>query len=512
MRSSLLLVALLTACGAAKGSSDAPDEPAGDDAGVTEDSGGPEAIPTDGLEPTRGLAIKEVAVLQGPKVSLEIDGAKNNSRRAPVVAGRKGLVRVFVTPDADWVPREVVATLHVGDKAYGDKKTIGAASTDAKLDSTFNFELAGDVFALGAQYSIDLKTLPGNPSSGSADKSSYPPGGGAEAMDVKSTGEALTIKIVPIQYNADGSGRLPDTSPAQVERYRNWFSKLYPAKKVEVTVRSAPMPWSSGINRDGSGWSEVLNAVVKLRINDGAGKGVYYFGAFEGASSFGAWCGTGCAAGLSPLATSPMDTWTAASVGIGWGGDEAAQTAVHEVGHGHGRRHAPCMVGDPDPGYPTGAGYSSAGIGPFGYDIEAKKLVAPSGAIHDMMSYCQPSWISDYTYGALATRMADVYAYEIKAAPRNFRIVDVSADGSLHGGDLVRTDSVPYGELKDVVLELEGGATRKTSGAYYPYDHLEGGMLVVPVDELPVRMIRANGVAVPGSLGKLDVLAEPRAH
>lgn len=505
MRSSLLFVALLTACGAAKGSDVAPDEPAGEDTG-TEDTGGPEAIPTDGLEPTRGLAIKEVAVFQGPKVSLEVDGAKNNTRRAPVVAGRNGIVRVYVTPDADWAPREVVATLHVGDKSFGDKKTIGAPSTDAKLDSTFNFDLSGEVFAEGAQYSIDLKTAPGNPSGGSADKSSYPAGGGAESMDVKSTGDALQIKIVPIQYNADGSGRLPDTSAGQLERYRNWFSKLYPAKKVEVTVRSAPMLWSSAIGRDGTGWNQVLNAVVNLRIKDGAGKGVYYYGAFEAANNFGSWCGSGCVAGLSPLATSPMDTWTAASVGIGWGGDEAAQTSVHEVGHGHGRRHAPCMVSDADPSYPTGAGYSSAGIGPYGYDIEAKKLVAPSGAIHDMMSYCQPSWISDYTYGALATRMASVYTYEIKGAPRNFRILAVSPDGSLQGGDMVRTDEVPFGEVKDVVLELEGGGTHKTSGAYYPYDHLEGGMLVVPVDEMNVRVIRASNLTVPGTIGKLDLL------
>ncbi|MGZ3418506.1 MAG: hypothetical protein ACXVEE_11610 [Polyangiales bacterium] len=506
MRSSLLLVALLTAC-AAKGSGNSSDETVDDDSGVVEDSGGPEAIPTDGLEPTKGLAIKEVAVFQGPKVSLEVDGAKNNSRRAPVVAGRNGLVRVYVTPDGDWVPREVVATLHVGDKTFGDKKTIGAASTDAKLDSTFNFDLAGDIFAVGAQYSIDLKTAPGNPSAGSADKSSYPAGGGTESMDAKATGDALQIKIVPIQYNADGSGRLPDTSAGQLERYRNWFSKLYPAKKVEVTVRDAPMPWSQAIGRDGTGWNQILNAVVKLRISDGAGKGVYYYGAFEAADSFGGWCTSGCVAGLSPLATSAMDTWTAASVGIGWGGDEAAQTSVHEVGHGHGRRHAPCMVSDPDPGYPTGAGYSSAGLGPYGYDIEAKKLVAPSGAIHDMMSYCQPSWISDYTYGALATRMADVYAYEIKGASRNFRIIDVSPDGSLHGGDIVRTDEVPFGEVKDVVLELADGAKQKTSGAYYPYDHLEGGMLVVPVDELNVRVIRASGLTVPGTVGKLDVIA-----
>ena len=55
--------------------------------------------------------------------------------------------------------------------------------------------------------------------------------------------------------------------------------------------------------------------------------------------------------------------------------------------------HAPC--GNPantDASFP----YSGANIGAFGFDIYAGVLKFPT--IRDLMSYCDPPWISDYTY------------------------------------------------------------------------------------------------------------------
>jgi hypothetical protein len=66
---------------------------------------------------------------------------------------------------------------------------------------------------------------------------------------------------------------------------------------------------------------------------------------------------------------------------------------AHELGHNFGRLHAPC--GNPagvDQSYP----YANANIGVFGYDIIAG--VAKSPTMRDLMSYCDPTWISDYTY------------------------------------------------------------------------------------------------------------------
>lgn len=498
-----LLASWFVACSSATGGSDlAPVAPSGDDSGT-----GDETIPTDGLELTKGLAISEIAVFQGPKVSLEVSGAKNATRRAPVVVGREGMLRVYVTPATDWVARDVVATLAL--TSGGAKKTLTAKmnvakpSSDAALDSTFNFDLAADAIAADTTYSVSLKTDPGQTSGGGSEDAQYPKDGSSESMDAYDTGSVLRVKIVPIRYDADGSGRLPDTSAAQLEVYRASFQKLYPARKVEISVRD-PYPWSEVISRNGTGFDTVLNAIINLRVKDGATKGIYYFGAFEPASSFGAYCSSGCVAGLSPLANNASDTWTAASVGIGYPGDMSAGTAVHEVGHGHGRQHAPCSVPDPDPKYPTGAGYTNAALGPWAWDVEGKKLVAPTSA-HDMMSYCQPTWISDYSFGALATRMNAVYggAYEILGAPKTYRIVSVAADGSLRDGGAVTSNEPTFGDARSVELELEDGSKRVTAGAFYPYDHLPGGILIVPTEG---RVRALSAAVVGGRTARLDGL------
>jgi hypothetical protein len=74
---------------------------------------------------------------------------------------------------------------------------------------------------------------------------------------------------------------------------------------------------------------------------------------------------------------------------------------THELGHNFGRSHAPCgNPSAPDPSYP----YANASIGVYGIDLGDMTLKSPS-VYADVMSYCSPDWISDYTYtGVLAFR------------------------------------------------------------------------------------------------------------
>ena len=66
---------------------------------------------------------------------------------------------------------------------------------------------------------------------------------------------------------------------------------------------------------------------------------------------------------------------------------------AHELGHNLFLRHAPCGSADPDPSYP----YPDGSIGAWGYDFrEGGSLVPPSTP--DVMSYCSPGWISDYSF------------------------------------------------------------------------------------------------------------------
>ncbi|MBI2392449.1 MAG: hypothetical protein HYV09_22885 [Deltaproteobacteria bacterium] len=478
----------------------------------------PGVISTRGMELAKGLAIREIALFQGPKVTLMKDGAKNETRPAPVIANRRGLLRVYVTPAEDWTARDVVATLTLsgglGKKVATAQKAPTGPSTDEDLESTFNFDIDVDQIAFDTAYSVTLKTAPDQKAAGDGAAAQYPAdavGGRSEPLEPKYTGDVLSVMIVPVQYNADGSGRLPDTNEEQLERYRAGFSKLYPARKVEITVREKPFPWSTPITRTGSGFGEILNAMIRLRQTDGAPKGTYYYGAFAPASSFPTFCGGGCVAGLSPLAERPDQTWTAASVGLGFGGDSAVGTATHEVGHGHGRNHSPCQPGGGTiNGLDTRYPYAGATLGVWGFDIEAKALVNPTKN-KDFMGYCQPDFVSDYTFGALATRMATVYgssAYEIKAAPQRFALVAVDAEGRLTSAGEVVSSDPPFGEPRPLTLALVDGKRVPVTGAFYPYDHLPGGLLVVPVEgrgvRAPVLAIEAREL-VPGVTSKLDL-------
>jgi hypothetical protein len=80
--------------------------------------------------------------------------------------------------------------------------------------------------------------------------------------------------------------------------------------------------------------------------------------------------------------------------------DDTSILSAHEIGHNLGRRHAPCGgSGNPDPSYP----YGGASIGQYATDIRSTTDISfytPSDHV-DMMSYCSPEWISDYTYKGL---------------------------------------------------------------------------------------------------------------
>ena len=77
---------------------------------------------------------------------------------------------------------------------------------------------------------------------------------------------------------------------------------------------------------------------------------------------------------------------------------------AHDLGHNFSLLHAPCGgASGPDPLFP----YSDGSTGAWGYDFAARgTLVSPDTP--DLMSYCNPDWISDYHFDkALRFRLAD---------------------------------------------------------------------------------------------------------
>ncbi|MBI2392526.1 MAG: hypothetical protein HYV09_23275 [Deltaproteobacteria bacterium] len=446
----------------------APEEP---DAAV---EAAPEPPKEPELVPVKELAIGELAIFQGVKVPLEKDGVPDAGKKVHVVAGREGILRVYVAPTTAWSAREVVAeiTLQVEGRPKAvltATKTVTAASTDATLDSTINVAIPSGAIEMGARYKVRLLTKPGQ--SGAVTRASFPEGDALEPLDVWDTGASLKVVLVPVKSNA----RVPDISAEQLARYRGQLQAMYPVRTIDLKVRDV-YEYPGTLGAGGSGIYALLDAVTSLRKSDGAESDVYYYGVFTPTSSFSTYCSGGCTTGLCHL-TGPSDTYLRACVGVGFTGSSSAGTMAHELGHAHGIRHAPCGgVSGSDTSYP----YSGGKIGSWGIDLRSNTLMSPTKH-YDFMSYCGPEWISDYAFDRIIHRMDYVRknAMVVGAEARTYTFVHVLPDGSLEWGSDITLDEPMFGEPHEVAYVGKDGARAKVTGYFHPYGE-EGGSLLVP--------------------------------
>lgn len=530
MRSSLLgvlgfAVALGACSGGGGGSIGTPTGGAGD--GTTTPGG---ETPTDGTTTvddgktvpksvTEKLAadvsISSVDVYQAVKVTIAKDGS-SVTPKLPLVAARDALIRVAVKPGEGFESRTLKGILRVVDqdgkalKAITDEKTIKAASTDASLASTFNFRVPGDALPLGAKLAVAITDDQAKPvAEGTESTARFPQDGTEGEIGLQSAGPSVKIVIVPIKYAADGSGRMPDTSQSQLDLNRDAMWSQYPVPAVDISVR-APWTWSKAVKGNGTGWSELLQALVDLREQDGVDDDVYYWGAFSAASSQQQFCGSGCVMGLSTLVSDPRNAYFRASIGVGFSGPQSAETLVHEIGHAHGRNHAPCsdfgQIDGVDPKFP----YSTGSIGVWGYDMVSDKLKNPSNTA-DFMGYCDGTWVSDYTYKALFDRIATVNKGKPPTTVSNgsgaggagsfqassaYQFVTMGLEGPMSFGKEVSIRKAPVGEPREVqLLDEKGAVVSVVRGDYFAYDHLDGGSLLFPTPKVGYKSIKVAGFA-----------------
>jgi hypothetical protein len=492
-------IPVMVSCNSFSGASDLRLDEESDSEDDSNGSGGPilppiagsNDVPVDKTVEAGGVAIKAVALYQGLKVPLMEAGAPVTSD-LPIVAGREALIRVFVTPDTSYNGQPVIGRLYIGGSKTPIEAsavlTAGAASTDGDLASTINFNVPGTLITLGSTYRVELRQNKGAPAPTGMIK--YP-ASGAEPIQVASAGQTLKVVIVPVEYTADGSNRLPDISPEQLKLYKDWFYSYYPIPSIELTVREQPMPWQYTVAPNGSGWENLLGAVGDLRQQDGAATDVYYYGLFAPTATENEFCGGGgCVLGLANLAGAG-NAFMRAAIGLGFTGTLHTETAIHEIGHTHGRQHTPCgNAAGVDPEYP----HTDAMIGTWGYDLVTKKLHDPMGGVRDLMSYCSPYWTSDYTYKAFFERLKVVNMAKIHTPPelmnRMYNRVRVGMDGSVTWLSPTKSELPPVGfETKSVEVATESG-TETITGQWFPYDHIDGGVLVWPATESPVKALQ----------------------
>lgn len=447
-----------------------------------------------------GLRITEIAVYQAVKIPLMQNGAPVTATNAPVVAGRDAMLRVSVAPDPGYQPREIIAKLELpGQAPIQVNKLISAASVEGDLNSTFTLDVPGAMITPGIGYSVSLLEATPGSQAGATDGARFPAQGEAPTNAQSSNGP-IKIVIVPMVSN----GFSPDTSAQRLEQLRRRMLAMYPVPDVSFTLRQAVS--TVGLSANGAGFDQALDTVINVRQQDGAPFNAYYYGVLAPAQSAQQFCGFGCVAGLSVQA-SANDSWGRASVGIAYFADgsslDAPDTMAHEVGHANGLPHAPCQTQDAGQ-FP----YAGGVIGSWGYDLTNKTLLNPS-SYKDVMGYCNPDWISDFNYNRLFNRISFVNSNaEIVAASDparaagQFRTATLGVDGKLRWGSLIETTTPQTGELREVaLLDASGKSIGSVSGFYYPFHHLEGGMLFVR----QTALVSQPGIASikPAGLGNL---------
>lgn len=458
-----LAAAALVACG-------------GESAG-TADAGdaGAETITPPKVPLATSLTIEEVAAYQTIRLDWMTKGvATTPGTTLPILRGKPALVRAFVrlVGTKKWIARTLQAELHLtGDveQTITDSRVIGAASTEGVLASTFDFTL--DEKALGPATSFFLVVRDPAEKDPTLGQIRIPKSGSILPETQQAVGP-LRVVVVPVNYLADGVPKLPHTGPQDLAVLHDYLFDMFPVSDVQVTLH-APMDFSTKMTADGGGWGWLLNALMNLRANDAPSKDTYYLGAVTPASSWPDYCGNGCVAGMAPGIASVTAIGQRAVASLAFGGEPWGSTSAHELGHAHGRDHAPC--GNPagvDQNFP----YSGGASGVPGYRLSAGTLFTDSV---DIMSYCTPTWISDYNYGALLTRVRAVAAQDaVGVVPeQTFTrwVVDGAGNATLGG---ITRDRAPDEPAETRVLRIDG-VSRTLRGWWTPFDHAGGGFFHV---------------------------------
>ena len=421
----------------------------------------------------QGVSITGVSLYQAVEVPLTVAGegragptdeAESEMAPTPIIAGRDALVRVYVALEPGYAMQSVNAEFFVDDGSgpvtITSSLVLRSDSTPDDLGSTFNATLPGElltpVSTLSVHLLADEPASTDEPAPGGSEGATWPGTDTPAPLGAIENGGSLSVRIVPLQYAPDGSDRLPDVSAEQIDLMQSWLHRLYPATVVTVTV-DAPLVVINPVLAGGDGWSDALYQLTDLREDRIVPADEYVYGMVTPMDTAANYCRGGCVSGLGWRASDPMTAYTRTSLGLGYPGESAADTFVHEIGHNHGRMHAPCgNVSGADPEYPHGDGR----LGVWGYDSVEDALVSPS-EFADMMGYCRPRWVSDYTWSALSDRIAwvNASAYMVPAPgwPQRLRVLDVNVGGRarLHGSVSVdRPSSGPKQKIE--VLNARG--------------------------------------------------------
>ena len=386
-----------------------------------------------------GIAKRRVRLCaEGLPAAYLTQAVQSREFPVPLVAGERALLRVFVTAGKatrEGIPRVVARFYRDGRETHvedipGKSDPIPAEVDQSRLSKSANAEIPAHVIQPGLEMVVEVDpdgTL--DPDLGVPRRI---PASGRLAVEVRDM-PPLDLTVIPFVWTETHDSSIVDLVEAMAADPENHemlgdTRTLLPIGELEVTAHE---PVLSSTN---NGIVLLFRTGAIRAMEGGAG---HYMGMMVppvravGGASFG------------PPARSSFS-------------QPYPYIVAHELGHNISLYHAPC--GDPA-GLDSNFPYSGGSTGAWGYDLrDGGSLVRPSTA--DLMSYCRPSWISDYHFtNALRFRLSDADSVGLP------RVSGPTRSLMLWGG--TGADSVPFLEPAFVVdappaLPQTGGPYRLT--------------------------------------------------
>lgn len=269
-----------------------------------------------------------------------------------LVAGKTAVLRAFVNATQAGITGVIVrATATVNGAAVGTldltaPATVPITDTATGLDSTYWGVLPEDWIRPGLEVSLEVDA-------GHNFRESVESNNIQLLKPAVGPGNKLYLMMVPIIQGGKTAQTLDAAAQAELKAA---LMRYWPLADVDIQVRA---PYT--IKSDG------MLELIALRQADGSKR--YYYGFEESC------CGVGYLG--YPVAAGNADP----------------RTIAHELGHNFGRDHAPCGPSDADVNYPVKSGKLDS----WGLDPRNNSLIDPTEN-YDLMSYCGPTWVSEYMY------------------------------------------------------------------------------------------------------------------
>ena len=370
-RSSALLLSLaaltaaaLTACGGGGGGG-------GGGQGASDNLAAATSAQTTASTPASAVTVKVASVQFAQSMLYD-----STNPELVLVSGKSALLKVNATAAAAVTTPEA-GTVHV-ESADGTSKDIMLNAPRVQVPT-----VTPEVPSFDDAYTA---TLPAELVKSGMKLTIHVPGADTTAVTPR-VGGAVAMRFVPIAVKIGNVSGQPPSDLAQ------HLTAMLPVPGVTVPTHAVYVSGKvTSVPEDEDTWGEVMSTILgelsDLRTIEGAGAHDHYMG-FVPKHTVG-WLGMGYMPGR-----------TAVSADLPNFPVIVRQTVVHELGHNLSLRHADCgNADDPDPNFP----YPDAQLGipghyvwPYLDYLQSFHDPRPQDE-HDVMSYCDGDFFSDYDY------------------------------------------------------------------------------------------------------------------